>query len=76
MYNPAENFGGMLGLDRKEYMRQDIGHLLNAKSIVVLPGWDGSKGAKLEVAIARELDLPVWKWFPHDDFLEEVPIDE
>lgn len=75
VYNPAENFGGQLGLPRAEYMRQDISHVLACACIVVLPGWDSSTGARLEVNMAHELDLPVWRWLPDNDYLEEVPTD-
>lgn len=58
--NPAENFGGDPHAGpRAMFMRKDIAMLLNAEAVAVLPGWERSKGATLEVAIARELDLPV-----------------
>jgi len=57
VYNPAENFGGKLGIDRAEYMRVDLTHLLQCQAIVFLPGWERSKGAVLEHNIALELGL-------------------
>lgn len=57
--NPAENFGGRTDLSRPEYMRLDIEHVLQADGIALLPGWDKSAGAMLEVAIAQELDIPI-----------------
>lgn len=57
--NPAENDEGDMTLPRHHYMRQDIKHLLNANIVVVLPGWSNSKGARLEVAIAKELRLNI-----------------
>lgn len=59
--NPAENFDGAdtHPEGRKAFMRLDIEHVLRADAIVVLPGWQRSKGALLEVAIARELELAV-----------------
>lgn len=57
--DPSENFGGRTDLSRPEYMRLDIEHVLQADGIALLPGWEASDGAHLEVAIAEELDIPV-----------------
>lgn len=59
VFNPAESFDGDTTLPRATYMRKDIEALLTVDAVVVLPGWEQSKGASLEVAIARELGLPV-----------------
>lgn len=40
-------------------MRKDIESLLQCDMVAVLPGWETSKGATLEVNIAREIGLPV-----------------
>jgi len=40
-----------------DYMRVDIRALLDCEGILVLPGWEGSRGACLEVMIARELGM-------------------
>ena len=57
--NPAENFAGRTDLPRHEYMREDIRLLLTANVIAMLPGWEASKGARLEHAIAKEIGLIV-----------------
>ncbi len=59
VYNPAENFGGDRKQARKEYMRVDIIHLLQAQTVVFLPKWEDSNGAELEMDIARELGLSI-----------------
>jgi hypothetical protein len=41
------------------YMRKGIGMVLRADGIAVLPGWESSKGASLEVHIGDTLNLPV-----------------
>lgn len=55
--NPAEFFDGDTSRDRKDYMREAFKYLLEADTIVLLPGWEESKGARLEAAIATELEL-------------------
>lgn len=43
------------------YMRRDLVALMNVEAVVVLPGWESSKGATLETHIARALGMPVWE---------------
>lgn len=44
----------------EEYMRYDIKLLVDCQAIALLPGWENSKGAKLEVHIAEKLGLFIW----------------
>lgn len=37
------------------HLRADIRMLMDCHAIAMLPGWEGSKGARLEVGIARAL---------------------
>jgi hypothetical protein len=57
--NPAENFAGNAALPRETYLREDLGMVLRADAVAVLPRWNYSKGARLEVAVARAIGLPV-----------------
>jgi len=67
--NPARNNGPTAteaiedarnsGLSWSDYMRLDIRRLALCDSICVLPGWQNSKGANLEVDIAERLGIPV-----------------
>lgn len=59
--NPARNFDGDKTREVAEYMREDIHSVLNADALVLLPGWETSEGAKVEVAVARSLDLNFYK---------------
>ena len=42
------------------YMRRDLPHVLSADSLCVLPGWQNSKGASLEVHVAEAIGLPLY----------------
>jgi len=42
-----------------EYLRKDIKLLMDCTHVVLLPGWENSKGARLEVHIALELGMTV-----------------
>ena len=51
--------GGDTSKPRPYYLRKAIALLLEADAIILLPDWKTSAGARLEMAIARELELPV-----------------
>lgn len=56
--NPAE-YDEVEGLQWHQYLRKDIRLLMHCSNVIVLPGWENSKGARLEVHIARELGMTV-----------------
>ncbi len=41
----------------EEYMRHDIKLLMDCRSVVLLPGWAGSRGARIEVKLADNLGI-------------------
>lgn len=45
------------GKDWEEYMREDIAKLVRCDGIAMLPGWENSKGARLEFDIAMALGM-------------------
>jgi len=48
-----------------DYLRPDLADLLTAEGVAVLPGWECSRGAVLEVHVAHALDLivkPLDQW--------------
>lgn len=62
--NPAE-WGLDDGRSRREIMEECIAMLLMCDALILLRGWDESSGASLEFTIARELGMPVEKfWEP------------
>lgn len=44
----------------EDYMKEDIGALLECDGIFMLKNWSDSRGARVEYAIARELKLPIF----------------
>lgn len=48
-----------------DYLRLDLADVLTADAIAVLPGWEASRGAALEVHVAHALGmtvLPIDQW--------------
>jgi hypothetical protein len=58
--NPARHFDGDQGLSWETYISKAIDAILNSETIVVLPGWMDSIGAKLEIAIATAIGHVVY----------------
>ncbi|WP_230847713.1 DUF4406 domain-containing protein [Comamonas testosteroni] len=54
--NPAEH-GHIEGADWADYLRWDISRIATCGAIYLLPGWEGSKGATLEVSIGKALGM-------------------
>lgn len=61
--NPAENILPQgSGAVWSDYMRRSVVQVVHAQGLAVLPGWKQSRGARLEVHVARELGVPVYRW--------------
>ena len=58
--NPAENDGGSMDKSREFYLRLDLVNLSQAQGMILLPGWENSKGCWMEVAVAQELEVPIF----------------
>ncbi len=42
------------------YMAYDLPEVCESDAVFVLPGWKNSQGARLEVYVARECDIPIY----------------
>lgn len=49
------------GMDRQDYMQVDFAMLDAADFVILLPGWEGSKGACLEKAYAEYTEKEVYE---------------
>ncbi|WP_345956747.1 DUF4406 domain-containing protein [Pseudomonas fulva] len=56
--NPAEH-GHVNGAEWADYLRFDIGRLSTCEAMMLLPGWSRSRGARLEVHIAKEIGMRI-----------------
>lgn len=59
VFNPAEVGARNTIMPREWYMRRDIEGLLKSDMVYVLPNWESSTGACLEIEIAKQLELPI-----------------
>lgn len=63
VYNPirlaAFAFDGKRGLSREDIMRQDVSDLMACDMVVMLEGWEHSRGASLEHELAVQLGIRV-----------------
>lgn len=54
-----------------DYMRAAVRMLTHCDAIAVLPGWEKSRGALVEIDLARALDMPV---LAVADLVEKAPL--
>lgn len=59
VFDPSEAFDGRTDLPKEVYMRKDIEMLLQADVVALLPGWQDSSGAQLEVEVAKQCGIPI-----------------
>ena len=51
----------------KHYMQVDLPEVMNSDAVILLKGWEKSKGANLEVKVAKECDIPIFEFIEKDD---------
>jgi hypothetical protein len=67
VFNPVNN-GVPENAQWTTQMRADIAGLMGCHGLCYLPGWSDSRGAKLEIQIATELEItcaPLEFWLEH-----------
>lgn len=58
------------------YLRRDIKYLVACDGVVLLTGWENSKGAKLETYIAHQLEMPFYVMDGVNGLKEVYPFSE
>lgn len=62
-HNPDDiDDDGKANYSREYYIRRAVKQVTEADMMVMLPLWEGSSGAKLEMRIACELNLPIYQF--------------
>ncbi len=64
-------WGGAHGLDDQVWLDGDLEILKRCDLVVVLLGWQNSKGTVVEVKVANTEGIPVYFWDRDKDFLLE-----
>ena len=57
--SPTDCDGGSQDKSWDFYMRLALRMLLECEGVAVLPGWENSRGARIEVSLADALGMPV-----------------
>lgn len=59
-----------------KYLKRDLAQLLFCEGVCLLRGWEESKGASLEVQLATQLNIPLYRLNEENELIEDyVAID-
>jgi hypothetical protein len=67
--NPANNDGRSRDKPWHFYMSLDIVSVCQSNALILLPDWEFSKGAVLEIAVAERLETPIYEITNFKDFI-------
>lgn len=73
--SPADACDDQSGRTWEEWMRLDIKLLMECDGVFVLPGWERSRGARLEVHIGRSVGLEIVSYPDGSPVLDHAYID-
>lgn len=59
--SPHEAFGGDKTRAYAEYIREDVRMMLDCTAIAMLPGWEASRGARMELHLAQMMGFDVYR---------------
>jgi nucleoside 2-deoxyribosyltransferase len=59
-------------LPLKHYMAKDLAQVCKSDAVIVLPGWEESEGARLEVDVAQRVDVPVYTYLHQREISREM----
>lgn len=58
-------------LTYEDYLARDLVELVGCSALCLLPGWEHSYGARIELAVANALNMPVFRFEGEDLIVEE-----
>lgn len=55
-----------------DYVREDLKHLLVCDAIILLPGWELSRGCQVEVKVAQAIGIQMHKYCGCSDIIHKL----